>query len=282
MKILDNGQGLIIGFESINLEEFPDLKVIGCPMTGLDHLPWKEIEDRKIKVISLKDCPEFLQKVTSTAEHTIGLMIALLRNYKSAFHEPYFDREFYKGHTLKGKTLGIIGYGRIGKQVAKIAKAFGMKVLAVDKDFVVVRGKEQIPEDFTIQDALVDILQNSDIISCHIPLQGNEGFFRKELFQKMKPTSYWINTSRDQITERGALKWTLENKIIAGAAVDFIDDPELIAYARKHKNLILSNHIGGCTYEDMEKTKVFIAEKVATYIKSQYAEVEHKTNIQES
>ena len=125
MKSLGNGKALIIGVEEVNgkaLGKFPYLKVIGVPMTGLDHLPWKEIKKRNIKVISLKDYPIFLSTITSTAEHTMGLILALVRNYRTALNPPYKDREEYKGHTLSDKVLGIIGYGRIGKQLKKINK----------------------------------------------------------------------------------------------------------------------------------------------------------------
>ena len=86
------------------------------------------------------------------------------------------------------------------------------------------------------------------------------------MFKQMKPTAYLINTSRSGIIERGALKYALENNIIAGAAVDFVDDPELIEYADKHTNLILTNHLGGATVEDMEATEQFIENKVREYI----------------
>src|SRR3990167_1877040 len=115
MKIIENGKGIIIGLETITgktLNQFPDLKVIGCNMTGTEHLPWKEIKKRDIKVISLKGHDFFLSTITSTAEHTLGLIIALLRNYKTALNAPYKDRDEYKGHTLNEKVLGIIGYGR--------------------------------------------------------------------------------------------------------------------------------------------------------------------------
>lgn len=256
MKELHNGKGLIIGVEEVNgktLEQFPDLKVIGVPMTGLDHLPWKEIKKRDIKVISLKDHPLFLSTITSTAEHTIGLIIALLRNYKTALNAPYQDREAYKGHTLSGKTLGVIGgQGRIGKQVRGIMEDFGMNVLWLDK----------VGNYITLE----ELLKQSDVVTVHIPLPGNEGFFTKGHFALMKPTAYFVNTSRLGVVAQGALKWALENKIIAGAAVDFIDDQELLEYSKVNNNLILTNHIAGNTFEDRELTQRFIENLVENYL----------------
>lgn len=255
MKVLHGGQAVIVGLEKLNLDDFPDLKVVGCNCTGTDHLPLDEIARRNIAFFSLRGETEFLQTITSTAEHTIGLIIALSRNYKSALNGPYQEREAYKGHTLAGKTLGIIGLGRVGKQVMNIAQMFGMKILSVT--------------EYSDPFAWDKLLSESDIVSIHIPLQHNEGFIRRELLSQMKPTAYLINTSRDPVIEKGALLWALKNKVIVGAAVDFIDDQELVEYAKDHDNLILTNHIGGCTYEDMEQTEEFIERKVEEYMENQ-------------
>lgn len=255
MKII-NEKAIVIGLEKVDVEfldRFQTLKIIGCPMTGLDHLPWNEINKRNIKVISLKDYPDFLKNITSTAEHTFGLILALMRNYKTALNASYSDREAYKGHTLSGKTLGIIGYGRVGQQVARIARGFDMKVLTTDK--------EAKPYH-----KLFYILPQCDVVSIHIPLENNEGFFIKEMFLGMKSTAYLINTSRDGVVENGALTFALQNNIIGGAGVDFIDDLELLEYSKTHDNLILTNHISGCTFEDMEKTSIFIENKVRQYL----------------
>jgi len=253
MKVLHDGNAVTMGVETIELDNYPNLKVIGCNMTGTDHLPLKECKKRGIKVISLQGETEFLKDITSTAEHTIGLMIALMRNYKKAFRNPTYDRDYYKGHTLKGKTLGIIGDGRIGKQVKNIAESFGMLVRAFN-------GSED--------EMLYPLLVSSDVVTLHIPLDKlNNGWFTKMgMFVRMKPTAYFINTSRSKIVEDGALLWALKEREIAGAAVDFTDDKKLVDYERTHDNLILTNHIGGCTYEDMEATEKFIEDKVNTYI----------------
>lgn len=251
MKVLSE----IIGLTNVDkewLDQRPVLRVLGVNTTGLDHIDLDECKKRGIKVISLKGSDLFLSTITSTAEHTIGLIIALLRNYKTALNAPYKDREEYKGHTLSGKTICLIGgRGRIGKQVRKVCEALGMKV----------RIHDQEPIDNLLQD-----LQNSDIVTIHIPLDGNTGFFTKEMLNYMKPTAILINTSRDKVIEQGALLWALENKIIAGASVDFIDDKRLVEYAKEHNNLILTPHLGGCTFEDREKTYNFIKKLVENYI----------------
>jgi len=253
MKLLYNGKAIIVGLDYFNPDNYPKLEVVGCNCTGTDHLPWEQLKKRNIKVISLKGETEFLKNITSTAEHTIGLIIALLRNYKTAFYEPYQDREFYKGYTLRNKIIGIIGYGRVGKQVGAIAVNLRMNVIFQEKKFGY---------------GLNDLLKKSDIVSLHIPLENNEGFFNKKMFEIMKPTAYLINSSRSSIINGKDLLEALKKKRIAGAAIDFIDNSNLIKYAKIHNNLILTNHLGGCTFEDMTKTKEFIEKKVGEEIKN--------------
>lgn len=254
MKVLHNGQAVILGLEKLNLDAFPQLRVVGCNMTGTEHLPIEEMERRGIKLISLKGEKDFLRTITSTAEHTIGLIIALLRNYKTALNGPYQDREAYKGHTLSGKTLGIIGLGRVGRQVMNIAQMFCMHVASFDKDYKSIQATE------------IHRVMTADVLSLHIPLVGNEGFFTRDMFEQMRSTSYFVNTSRSGVVEPGALLWALENKLIAGAAVDFTDDEALVQYAATHDNLILTNHIGGNTHEDRQRTEEFIERKVEEYL----------------
>mgnify|MGYP001583738446 CR=1 FL=1 len=262
MKELFNGKALIVSTEDINFDEYPNLKIIGCPMTGIEHLPLEYFRNKNIKVISLQGERAFLDDITSTAEHTMGLIISLLRNYKTAFQIPHQNRNFYKGNTLSGKTLGIVGYGRIGVQLATIAEAFGMNVLWVDKN---ANGELFSGYGNGIQ-SLYDMLSQSDIVSLHIPLSGNEGFFTIPMFDKMKSTAYLINTSRSKIIQNGALVFALKYAIIKGAAIDFIDDEQLIEYAKEHNNLLLTNHTGGNTFEDRERTEDFIIQKVKEYL----------------
>ena len=133
MKLLSNGKAIVVGFEKVDWDKFPNLEVVGCNATSTEHID-EECVKRGIKVISLKGETFFLSTVTSTAEHTIGLIIALLRNYRTALNPPYKQRDEYKGHTLSDKTLGIIGCdGRVGKQLIKRAEAFEMKVIGCDK-----------------------------------------------------------------------------------------------------------------------------------------------------
>lgn len=261
MQILHDGLAVIVGIERVEPKMLPDnIKVIGCNATGTDHLPWDFIEKKGIRVYSLKDEREFLRGITSTAEHTVGLIISLLRNYKRAFNSED-KRDTLTGGTISGKTLGIIGWGRVGVQVDEIAQALGMNVLIYDND----------PNVLSPRNDLGRLLDESDIVSLHIPLDGNEGFFTKEMFERMKPTAYLINTSRPGVVDEKALREALKNGTIAGAAVDFMEDKRLLNMAKsltREYNLILTNHIGGNTYEDRQRTYDFIRAKVDAWVKN--------------
>lgn len=248
MKILNN-KSILVGFEDFELPE--GVEVIGCNATSTEHLD--KYREMGIKVIDLKGETKFLETITSTAEHTIGLIIALLRNYKTALNAPYKDRDSYRGRTLSGKTILLIGgNGRVGRQVRDRAEAFEMKVLIYEKNEPI----ENLYKD----------LEESDVASIHIPLSNNESFFSREFFSLMKPTSYLINTSRLGVVDNSALLKALESGKIAGAAVDFIEDKKLVEYARTHNNLILTNHQGGNTYEDRQRTEDFIIKKITDYL----------------
>jgi len=115
-----------------------------------------------------------------------------------------------------------------------------------------------------------------------VPLPGNEGFFTREMFESMKPSAYFINTARTKVVEDRALIFALENQLIAGAAVDFTDDESLVVCEAWNKNLILTNHIAGVTYEDRKKTSDFIKQKVDNYINQLIInnyEIEHTTDL---
>ena len=117
------------------MDKMPNLKVIATPTTGLNHIDMKEAKKRKIKVISLKGHTSFLKDVPSTAEETLALMMALVRNIPWAFDDVKrgnWNRDTWRGHQFIHKTLGLLGCGRLGKIVAKYGKALGMRILGTD------------------------------------------------------------------------------------------------------------------------------------------------------
>ena len=136
----------------------------------------------------------------------------------------------------------------------KMAKGFNMEVKSYDK-FSNYRGEKD----------LYEVLQ-SDIVSLHIPLPGNEAFFNLELLEKMKPSACLINTSRMGILNKKDFLFSLKQGIIYKAAIDFTDDDEILEHSKTSDNLILTNHIGGRTYEDSEAVESFIIKQIENYV----------------
>ncbi len=237
-------------------DDLKGFNFVASATTGTDH-----IDARDIPLISLKGDP-FLRDVWATAEHTFALILSLLR-YVLAAHNHVcqggFDREMFRGTELQGKTLGIVGYGRVGRQVEQIACGFGMTPLRCDKGVS--------PVGWEI------ILQSSDILTVHVALNDSaKGMFNADAFSQMKPTAYFINTSRGAVVDEDALLDALQSGSIRGAALDvFCDEPNihegLREYARTHDNLILTPHLGGNTVESREKTQVHVAEKIRDYLR---------------
>jgi len=258
-----------------NIDLFPNLKFIASCTTGLDHIDTDYCKAKGIKIISLQGETDFLQDVWATAEHTWGLMMSLIRKIPFAHADVCagnWNREAWQGTELHGKTLGIVGYGRVGRQVAEIAKAFGMRIIHFD---TAAERCAYHPKDSNMYPYSLDyLLEHADIITVHVPLNDETwGMFGAEQFAMMKPGAYFINTSRGAVVDEDALIEALFNGQIAGAALDVIRGEggpgiyePLREYAAHQKNLIITSHIAGNTAESRESTQLFIANKIKDFI----------------
>jgi len=269
-KILVVRLGYKIG--SSWMDKMPNLKIIATPTTGLNHIDMEEAEKRGIKIISLRGHTAFLERITSTAEETLALMLALVRKLPWAFDDVKrgnWNRDAFKGHQLAEKTLGILGLGRLGKMVARYGHALGMKVIASDPN-VTADEMKQLGVGYV---SMEELFRSADILSVHVLLTDETKNLVKERHLKlMKPEAVLINTARAEIIERGALEKALKEKWIAGAAVDVMWDEEgdgghlknssLLEYAKINSNLLIAPHFGGATYEAMQITEEFIADLV--------------------
>ena len=234
------------------------LKVIARAGVGVDNIDLNEATKRGIVVINAPDASS-----VSVAEHTIGLMLALARNLiyaNNSLKNKKWEKKKLKGIELRGKTLGIIGLGRIGSQVAKRAKAFEMRVIAYDpyvtKEYANKLGVELV--DFET------LLKESDFITIHVPLtEKTKNMITKKEIEKMKDGVFIINCARGGIINENDLYEALKNGKVAGAALDvFEKEPPFDSPLLKLDNVIVTPHIGGNTKEAQKLACLMICEDI--------------------
>lgn len=235
------------------------LKMISVAFTGVDHVDLEACRERDVLV-----CNAAGYSTPAVAELTFGLILSLLRNIVplDKVTREGKTKEGYSQSELRGKTLGIIGVGAIGIEVAKIAQVFGCNVIAYN------RSQKPFLKDMGIsQLSLDEVLSQSDIVSIHIPLnQETKGLISKEKIELMKKNSILINTARGPIVDNKALAEALKEGKIVGAGIDVFDmEPPLpLDYPLLHSpNTIVAPHIGFASKEAMVRR----AEIVVTNIK---------------
>ena len=255
------------------IQRAPRLRVLVTPTTGLNHIDTEALSRGGIHLISLRGEIDFLRDVRATAEHTIGLILALLRRIPQAaagVRAGNWNRDAFKGSELYGKTVGVVGYGRLGQIVARYLRAFDTRVLVTDRKI----GPGPVAPDINAV-ALDQLLAESDLVTIHVDLREDTfGFFSAPQFDRMKWGSHFINTSRGELIDEGALLENLRSGRIASAALDVLchensegmPDHPLIQFACAHENLLITPHIGGCTRESMHKAECFLAEKLAGFL----------------
>jgi len=265
--------------DRVNLACQKNLKYIVSPTTGLNHIDIDYAIEKKIEVISLKGESEFLSSIQSTAEHTWMLVLALLRNFKKvqqSISNGIWSRNELLCDELNTKTIGIIGYGRLGKIIAQYAQAFSMRILVCETD-----SKNQI---LAIQNGFEiyskeEIFSMSDVIVLLTDYtKENEKMIGKNEFFKMKKSAFFVNTSRGEMVDEEALLYALENKLIKAAALDVLNgdsdwktnlpsNHKLYEYSHVNSNLIITPHIGGYGKVSIQKTRDFITNKFLKNIK---------------
>ncbi|MCP3880495.1 MAG: hypothetical protein GY701_19210 [Sulfitobacter sp.] len=257
------------------LDAAPNLSVIVSATTGLNHIDVTETTRHGISVISLAGETEFLRGVRATAEHTIALTLALLRRVPGAareVHDGGWDRDRFRGHEVYGKSVGVIGYGRLGSIVADYFQALGARVVATDPHVTANAATSGVR--LLLLDGL---LRTADIVTLHATLSAETtGFFDRSCFERMKQGAWLVNTARGELLDETDLLTALETGHLTGAALDVVedeigrdrnDDP-LFRYARGHDNLLITPHIGGCTFESTAKTELYLAEKLCAALSS--------------
>ena len=245
------------------IERAENLKIIGRAGVGLDNIDVKAAEENKIKIVNSPEA-----STISVAELVFGSLISFIRNIHKAnesMKRGKWEREKFMGNELYGKTLGIIGFGRIGREVAMRARAFGMKILAYDPSITVEDARE-----FNIEYSdLENLLRNSDIITLHVPLTDEtENMIDKRELELMKRDSILINIARGGVVNEDALYEFLKEKKIRGAILDvYSEEPPRDYRLIKLDNVLATPHIGASTDEAQINAGLVIVEKIRNFFR---------------
>ncbi len=232
-------------------------KIIATFTKGTDHIDMEATRAKGIEVINAEEGNHI-----SAAEHTMALILSLYKNLQEAtkrISENRFEDTDYARSELFGKTIGIIGFGKVGSRVAHYSVAFGMNILANDTDEIVVNSNPSFK--FA---GLETLLSSSDIVSLHIPFnEANEKFVGCRHFECMKKGAVFINTSRGGVVDEECLIKALQSLQISGAGLDvFANEPDIDKRYLDLKNVVLSNHTAGKTSESRERISALMFEKI--------------------
>jgi D-3-phosphoglycerate dehydrogenase len=251
------------------IEAAKSLVIIGRAGVGYDNIDVKAASKRGIVVSYAPN-----ENTISTAEHAFALMLGLYRKLPRSHVSTAggeWDRYNFVGHEMYGKTIGILGFGKVGARVAMRAKAFGMKVIAYDKFLA--------PLDFTVTESgavlmsLEDVLANSDIVSCHLPRNEDTiGLIDYSRLKLMKPGAVIINTGRGETILEKDLIRALKENVIAGAGLDVREkEPPSETELNRMNNVILTPHVAGLTIEAQEKVIDSVAADIARVLRGEAA-----------
>lgn len=242
------------------IDAAPDLRVIGRAGVGVDNIDVDAASGRGIAVFNAP-----AGNTVAAAELTMALILALARSLTSAdrsIREGRWDRSSFQGVELGGKTLGLVGAGRVGGEVVSRARSFGMDVIVHDPYLTDARAGEL---GFRLTD-LEEVLRESDVVSIHVPLTAEtEGLIDGSALARMKQTAYLVNVARGGVVDEAALASALEAGEIAGAALDVYATEPLPGDSplRQAPNLVMTPHLGAST----EDAQVRVAREVADRIR---------------
>ncbi len=240
------------------------LRVIGRAGVGVDNVDTPAASKRGIIVMNTPG-----GNTISTAEHAIAMMMAIARKIPQAdasMKAGKWDKKSFMGVELRGKTLGILGLGRIGQEVARRMRGFGMHLLGYDP-FVSDDTLSQLAAEAATVD---DICRRADFITIHTPLSPEtKNLINAERLATMKKTTRIVNCARGGIVDEAALAAALEKGVIAGAALDVFENEPLAddSPLRTAPNIVITPHIAASTVEAQENVAIQVAEQIVEYLK---------------
>jgi len=266
-SIIDDYDGILIRsatkLTADVLENCSNLKVIGRAGVGVDNVDLDVATKNKILVMNTP-----LGNLEATAELTVGLMFSLYRhihNANASTHEGKWEKAKFMGTELKGKTLGIVGFGNIGQRVAEICKAIGMQILTNSNS-----ASDEVLNSFDAKKVSTEeLLSSSDVLSLHTKLNDQtKNMLNKESIATMKSSSVIINCARGGLINESDLKDALNNEVIAGAAIDVYEtEPATENVMFGAKNLLLTPYLGASSKEAQSNVAIDVANQVADFLK---------------
>jgi D-3-phosphoglycerate dehydrogenase len=247
------------------LEEAPDLVVVGAFCIGTNQIALNAASDRGVAIFNAP-----FSNTRSVVELAVAEIIALTRRLtvkNTSMHAGLWDKSALAAHEIRGRRLGIIGYGNIGAQLSVLAEALGMAVFFYDTADKLALGNAHRC------DSLDDLLAAVDVVTLHVDGRpGNSGMFGAEQFARMRPGSLFLNLSRGFVVDHHALRAAIESGHLGGAAIDvFPHEPasrgdEFVSELRGLPNVILTPHIGGSTEEAQHDIGRYVAGKLRDYL----------------
>ncbi len=249
------------------LDGAPDLVAIGCFCIGTNQVA---LDDAARRGVAVFNAP--FSNTRSVVELVIAEIIALARRLPEKtqrMHDGVWDKSAKGSHEIRGRTLGIVGYGNIGTQLSNVAEAMGLRVIFFDTADRLAHGNARRVG------TLEELLEQADVVSLHVDGRpGNAGLFGAEQFARMKPRSLFINAARGMVVDDVALREHILSGHIAGAALDvFPVEPkaqgdEFQSVLRGLDNVILTPHVGGSTQEAQEEIGYFVSGKLASFART--------------
>jgi D-3-phosphoglycerate dehydrogenase / 2-oxoglutarate reductase len=248
------------------LDAAPKLLAVGAFCIGTDQINLPACSDRGVAVFN-----DPHSNTRSVAELALGEIIMLVRRVfqnSLGLHQGSWQKSARDRHEVRGLTVGIVGYGKIGSQLSELAQAIGMKVIFCDVTEVLARGNAK-------RVSFEELLRTADFVTLHVDGRPhNRGFFGAEEFRIMKDGSYFLNLSRGFVVDHEALAENLKNGKLSGAAIDvFPKEPKskdgaFIDSLQNLPNVILTPHIGGSTEESQLRIAHFVSARLHRYLEA--------------
>ena len=245
------------------LETATKLKIVARGGVGLDNVDRAFAAEKGVEVVNTPGCSSL-----SVAELTFGHMLSLSRHLAVAnrsMNDGLWEKKRFKGVEISGKTLGIVGIGNIGGEVARLAKGFDMKLLCTDP-FVTPEAAAEMAAELVELD---DLLARADYVTLHLPLiDETRNMINAEKLALMKPTAYLIDCARGGVVDEDALAAALRDGTLGGAALDVYAKEPLAdgSPLRVIDNLVLTPHIGASTQEGQLRVGMMVAHKIIAFL----------------